>query len=170
MEKGLVMMKDSEMIKKTIDWIENYLEPPHPNFGDMPICPFIQAEKSTTFVAVWYPDETKLTDLIDEYLLSGNSSALFICAESKDFQWRRVKSGPFQKELQKKLFKIKMDQRVHIFSPFEYRTLAGINSRKGIPYVLLNISSASKFNEAHRSLWKTDYFKNWSDEERRKIV
>ena len=51
------------------------------------------------------------------------------------------------------------------FSPFEDWTAAGEQTRKGAPYFLINIAETDALNEAHRSLWKTSYFKNFSEEE-----
>ena len=50
-------------------------------------------------------------------------------------------------------------------SPFEEWKIAEEDTREKAPYFLINIGSDTQFDETHRTLWKTDYFMNFSEEE-----
>ena len=51
------------------------------------------------------------------------------------------------------------------FSPWEDWSIAGEETRKKAPYFLINLADTDALNEAHRSLWKTKYFDNFSEQE-----
>ena len=51
------------------------------------------------------------------------------------------------------------------FSPYEDRTAAGVKTRAGSPYFLINIMSSTDLGKAHQSIVKTKYFDNFTKQE-----
>tara|TARA_Y100000356_G_C11242930_1_gene282047 strand:- start:605 stop:1126 length:522 start_codon:yes stop_codon:yes gene_type:complete len=156
-------------IKEIKEWIVDYLEKPSDNFGGMPVCPFVKKERMTErlLIDVWKPDEKSFLDLLERLNESEQyTSALLICKDTEDIKWEEVDRKKFQKTIQ-----VLMEDKGYknlkalCFSPFEEHTAAGEETRKGSPYFLINIAGTKELNEAHRSLFKTKYFENFSEKE-----
>jgi hypothetical protein len=94
------------------------------------------------------------------------TSALLVCKDTEDIKWEEVDRKKFQKTIQ-----VLMEDKGYknlkalCMSPFEEHTAAGEETRKGSPYFLINIAGTKELNEAHRSLFKTKYFENFSEKE-----
>ena len=56
-----------------------------------------------------------------------------------------------------------------IFSPYEDFEVAGVKTRSGAPYFLINVAPTKHLGKSHKDLQKTKYFKNFSDEDRKKM-
>ena len=138
----------------------------------MPVCPFVKAERvnNKLMFEIWHPNEKSFVDILEEFQKSDFSSALIICMNSEGIDWTEVERNKFQKTIQilmkEKGFK---DLKALCFSPFEEWKVAGEDTRKGTPYFLINIANTDQLNESHRTLWKTDYFKNFSEEELKRL-
>ena len=150
------------------EWITEYLEKPNKNFGGMPVCPFVKAEreKDGLMFEMWYPNETSFTKILKKFKDSDFSSALIICMNTEGILWEEVDRKKYQKTIQSLMkehgYK---DIKALCFSPFEHHTAAGEETRKGSPYFLINIAGRDDLNKAHRKLLKTSYFDKFSDEE-----
>jgi hypothetical protein len=150
------------------EWITEYLEKPNENFGGMPVCPFVKAEreKDELMFEIWYPNETSFVEILKKFKDSNFSSALIICMNTKGILWEEVDRKKYQKTIQSLMkehgYK---DIKALCFSPFEHHTAAGEETRKGSPYFLINIAGRDDLNKAHRKLLKTSYFDKFSDEE-----
>ena len=57
------------------------------------------------------------------------------------------------------------DYKALCFSPYEDRTAAGVKTRAGSPYFLINIMSSTDLGKAHQSIVKTKYFDNFTKQE-----
>ncbi len=163
---------DDKPLTEVKEWITEYLEKPNENFGNMPVCPFVKTERvnNKLMFEIWYPDEKSFIDILDGFQKSEFSSALIICMNSEGIDWTEVERNKFQKTIQilmkEKGFK---DLKALCFSPFEEWKAAGEDTRKGSPYFLINIANTDQLNESHRTLWKTKYFKNFSEEELKRL-
>jgi hypothetical protein len=150
------------------EWITEYLEKPNENFGGMPVCPFVKAEreKDELMFEIWYPNETSFVEILKKFKDSNFSSALIICMNTEGILWEEVDRKKYQKTIQSLMkehgYK---DIKALCFSPFEHHTAAGEETRKGSPYFLINIAGRDDLNKAHRKLLKTSYFDKFSDEE-----
>ena len=56
-----------------------------------------------------------------------------------------------------------------IFSPYEPFEVAGVSTRSGAPYFLINIAPTKQLGKSHKDLLKTSYFDNFSNEERKRL-
>ena len=161
-------MSDDKLILEEVNKYIDYLEKPSENFGGMPVCPFVKKERLTEklMLEVWYPDKTSFVDILNRLKESDYSSALVICMNIEGIDWEDIERKKYQKTIQVQMEdKGYKDLKALCFSPFEDWTAAGEQTRKGAPYFLINIAETDALNEAHRSLWKTSYFKNFSEEE-----
>ena len=161
-----------EPLTEVKEWITEYLEKPNENFGDMPVCPFVKSERvnNKLMFEIWHPNEKSFIDILEEFQKSDFSSALIICMNTEGIDWSEVERNKYQKTIQK-LMKEQgyKDLKALCFSPFEEWKVAGEDTRKGTPYFLINIANTDQLNESHRTLWKTDYFKNFSEEELKRL-
>jgi|TARA_R100001163_G_C4999528_1_gene149184 hypothetical protein len=161
-------MKEKKILTEVKTWITEYLEIPNENFGGMPVCPFVKAEreKNKLMFEVWYPNKTSFTGILDKFKNSDFSSALVICMNTEGLLWEEVDRKKYQKTIQI-LMKEKgfTDIKALCFSPFEHHTAAGEETRKGSPYFLINIAGVEDLNIAHRKLLKTSYFDKFTEQE-----
>jgi len=56
-----------------------------------------------------------------------------------------------------------------IFSPYEDFEVAGVKTRSGAPYFLINVAPTQQLGKSHKDLIKTKYFDNFSDDERKRL-
>jgi hypothetical protein len=91
------------------------------------------------------------------------NSILFICLGEI---WEHIERKDYQLKLQN-LMKNNgyEDYKALCFSPHEDRTAAGVKTRAGSPYFLINIMSSTDLGEAHKSIVKTKYFDNFTKQE-----
>ena len=164
----LFYKSDEQMILETEEYF-NYLENPNKAFSDMPVCPFLKAERLSDkiFVQVWQPSTNSLNILFQEFFESKYSSALFICRDTKDIKWRDVSRKSYQKTIQG--FLKPTEYKALCLSPYEDFVVGGEPTRKKSPYFLVNIATRKEFKNAHRGLLKTKYFDKFSDEEIKKL-
>ena len=160
-------MSKKQILKEVNQYID-YLEKPNENFGDMPVCPFVKAERENDdlMVEVWYPNKTSFVDVLEKFNTSEFKSALVVCMNTEGLLWEEVDRKDYQKAIQS-LMKEKgyKDIKALCFSPFEHHTAAGEETRKGAPYFLINIAGKEELNKAHTRLLETKYFDKFSEEE-----
>ena len=164
-------MEDKEILTEVTKYLD-YLETPSDNFGGMPVCPFLKKERVTEnlMLEIWRPDEKSFFELLDKFVESDNTSALLVCMDTDGIMWEEIGRNKYQKAIQ-----LAMEEKGYkkhkalCFSPYEDWTAAGESTRKKAPYFLINIAETDALNEAHRSLWKTKYFDNFTDEEVKKL-
>ena len=56
-----------------------------------------------------------------------------------------------------------------IFSPYEDFEVAGVKTRSGAPYFLINVAPTKHLGKSHKDLQKTKYFDNFDDNEKTKL-
>jgi len=165
------MNEDDKIINEVIDYLD-YLETPNENFGGMAVCPFLKKERVTSnlMIEIWRPNEKSFFQLLDEFVQSEKNTAVLICMDTDGIMWREIGRNKYQKAMQlameKKGYK---KHKALCFSPWEDWTAAGESTRTKTPYFLINLAESDALNEAHRSLWKTKYFDNFSDEEIKRL-
>ena len=68
----------------------DYLEKPNENFGDMPVCPFVKAERENDdlMVEVWYPNKTSFVDVLEKFNTKSTKECrgenAFLCIDFHD--------------------------------------------------------------------------------------
>ena len=90
--------------------------------------------------------------------------------DTDGIMWEEINRNKYQKAIQ-----VAMEEKGYkkhkalCFSPFEDWTVAGEKTREKSPYFLINLAETDALDEAHRSLWKTKYFDNLSEQEIKKL-
>ena len=56
-----------------------------------------------------------------------------------------------------------------IFSPYEPFEVAGVSTRSGAPYFLINVAPTKQLGKSHQDLKKTKYFDSFSDEDKQRL-
>ena len=160
-------MEDTKIINEVIEYLD-YLETPSENFGGMAVCPFLRKERVTKnlMIEIWRPNENSFFEILDKFVESDKTSALLVCMDTDGIMWKEIGRNKYQKAMQiameEKGYK---KQKALCFSPWEEWSVAGEETRKKAPYFLINLADTDALNEAHRSLWKTKYFDNFSEKE-----
>ena len=160
-------MEDTKIINEVIEYLD-YLERPNENFGGMAVCPFLRKERVTKnlMIEIWRPNENSFFELLDKFVESDKTSAVLVCMDTDGIMWEEIGRNKYQSAMQiameEKGYK---KQKALCFSPYEDWSIAGEETRKKAPYFLINLADTDALNEAHRSLWKTKYFDNFSEQE-----
>ena len=158
---------DEKIINEVVEYLD-YLETPSENFGGMAVCPFLKKERVTEglMLRVWRPNEESFFNVLDEFVESDKSSAVVVCMDTDGIMWEEIGRNKYQKAMQiameEKGYK---QQKALCFSPWEEWSIAGEETRKKAAYFLINLADTDALNEEHRSLWKTKYFDNFSEQE-----
>ena len=159
---------DEQMVWETEEYFD-YLEKPNDAFSGMPVCPFLKPERinDRLMVKVWNPTDTSLNALFEEFFDSKYSSALFICRDSENLEWKNVRRKSYQNTLQD--FLKHTDYKALCFSPYEEWSAGGEETRKKSPYFLINVAERKELDKAHKGLLKTKYFEKFDDKEIKKL-
>ena len=162
-------MTDKQIIEKTKDWLWELTEP-NEKFGGFGICPFLKKELTNDdmeFIILKGDDDSYGEDFkngLDNWINENKyNSVLFICLGEV---WEHIERKSYQKAIQYVMreqgYK---DYKALCFSPYEDRTAAGVKTRAGSPYFLINIMSSTDLGKAHQSIVKTKYFDNFTKQE-----
>ena len=160
-------MEDKEILTEVIKYLD-YLETPSENFGGMAVCPFLRKERVTKnlMIEIWRPNKNSFFEILDKFVESDKTSAVVVCMNTNGIMWEEIGRNKYQSAIQiameEKGYK---KQKALCFSPWEDWSIAGEETRKKAPYFLINLADTDALNEAHRSLWKTKYFDNFSEQE-----
>ena len=160
-------MSKKQILKEINDYID-YLEKPSDNFGGMPVCPFVRAERQNNniMIEVWNPSEESYLDVLKKFTDSDYTSALIVCENTEDINWKDVDRKKFQKGLQGLMKEKGHDNlKALCLSPFEEFTAAGEETRKQTPYFLINLVGNVEMDKAHKTLVESKYFDKFSKEE-----
>ena len=168
-----VLVESRETIIDKVAQYLHWLTIPKQEFGNMPVCPYLNAElsKDLLYMDIWYPHENSFMDLMESFLLSGKNSALIICPNTHTIDYSEVSRPAIQKKILKLLRANPQTEHLKALcmSPHEPWELAGIDTRKSSPYFLINIVPSKQLSKAHKDLQKTKYFDNYTDEDRKKM-
>ena len=159
-----------------IDKVAQYLHwltIPKKEFGNMPVCPYLDKEMrdNLLYIDIWYPHESSFMDIMESFLLSGKNSALVICPNTHTIDYSEVSRKTIQKQITDLLRKNPHTDYLKsmIFSPYEDFEVAGVKTRSGAPYFLINVAPTKQLGKSHKDLKKTKYFQNFSDEDKQRL-
>ena len=167
------MPEDKTTIINKVSEYLHWLTIPKQEFGNMPVCPFLDKElrDNQLYLDIWYPHECSFMDLMESFLLSNKNSALIICPNTHTIDYSQVSRS----DIQQKITQLLRDNptteylKSMIFSPYEPFEVAGISTRSGAPYFLINVAPTQQLGKSHKDLLKTSYFDNFTDEERKRL-
>ena len=167
------MQESKETIINKVSEYLHWLTIPKKEFGNMPVCPFLDKElrDNQLYLDIWYPHECSFMDIMESFLLSNKNSALVICPNTHTINYAEVS----RRDIQQKITQLLRDNptteylKSMIFSPYEPFEVAGISTRSGAPYFLINVAPTKQLGKSHKDLLKTTYFDNFSDDERNRL-
>jgi hypothetical protein len=159
----------ADIIDRMSDYAQNFLEKPHPTFGDLPVCPFAEAARCNHKIdyqvyEFTYPQDLEpdsdLIKLIQEFKQLGNYDVLWIihpiplALSLDDIQ-------QFVNELNAAIAALGLVAfNGHPSEPFN---IQGVYTRHE-PYLNFTVQVYEKVQVASRQLSKTRYYENWSPE------
>ena len=148
----------------------DFLQTPHPNFNNMPICPFIQGDLHTgniKFMVYNSNMDKSLIEMIQEWNESDFKTGLILHIGDN---MKKVKRKPYQKFLNEELKRNKMsDVKILCFSPFEDFQISNVDTRKSAPCMLYNLAKREDLNKAGDKLLKTKWYDNLLTEDLKRL-
>ena len=160
------------IIGKTSEYL-HWLTIPKKEFGNMPVCPFLDKElrDNQLYIDIWYPHDNSFMDIMESFLLSGKNSALVVCPNTHTIDYSEVSRKDIQKQITDLLRKNPQTDylKCMIFSPYEDFEVAGVKTRSGAPYFLINVAPTEQLGKSHKDLTKTKYFDNFTEKELNKM-
>ena len=161
-----------QIINRTAEYL-HWLTIPKKEFGNMPVCPFLNREMETNqlYLDIWYPHNNTFMDIMESFLLSNQNSALVICPNTHTIDYSEVNRSEIQQQITKMLRDNPQTEylKCMIFSPYEDFEVAGVKTRSGAPYFLINVAPTKHLGKSHKDLQKTKYFDNFDDNEKTKL-
>ena len=159
-----------------IDKVAQYLHwltIPKKEFGNMPVCPFLDTEmrNDLLYIDIWYPHNNTFMELMESFLLSNKNSALIICPNTHTIDYSQVSRSDIQRKITELLRENPQTEylKCMIFSPYEDFEVAGVKTRSGAPYFLINVAPTAQLGKSHKDLKKTKYFNSFSDEDKQRL-
>ena len=148
--------------QKVIDYINEVISQPRPEFGGMPVCPFAKPELDKDRMMIDVISEEKSLDfLLDQYKNSKYNSALFVLELPEGESLTAEETDQFEKFVNKTIrYKGYKDIKTICFNPNDSVSINGFNPRGKAPYFLINIAGREELHKAHKSLTKTSYYDN----------
>ena len=167
------MPESKEIIISKVSEYLHWLTIPKQEFGNMPVCPYLDKElrDNQLYLDIWYPHECSFMDLMESFLLSNKNSALIICPNTHTIDYSQVSRRDIQSKITQLLRQNPSTDYLKsmIFSPYEPFEVAGVSTRSGAPYFLINVAPTKQLGKSHKDLLKTSYFDNFTDEERKRL-
>ena len=162
----------NEIIDKVAQYL-HWLTIPKSEFGNMPVCPFLDKEMrdDNLYIDIWYPHDNSFMDIMESFLLSSKNSALVVCPNTHTIDYSEVSRKDIQRQITDLLRKNPHTEylKCMIFSPYEDFEVAGVKTRSGAPYFLINVAPTKQLGKSHKDLIKTKYFQNFTDKEKNKL-
>ena len=160
------------IIGKTSEYL-HWLTIPKQEFGNMPPCPFLDKElrDDNLYIDIWYPHQSSFMDIMESFLLSNKNSSLVVCPNTHTIDYSEVSRRDIQTRITDLLRKNPQTDYLKslVISPYEPWSLAGVETRSGAPYFMINVNPSEQIGRAHKDLSKTKYFQNYTDEDKRKM-
>ena len=160
------------IIGKTSEYL-HWLTIPKQEFGNMPVCPFLDKElrDNQLYIDIWYPHECSFMDIMESFLLSGKNCSLVVCPNTHTIDYSEVSRKDIQRQITDLLRKNPNTDylKCMIFSPYEDFEVAGIKTRSGAPYFLINVAPTKQLGKSHKDLTKTKYFDNFTEDEKSRL-
>ena len=148
------------IVDSIVKWMENFVEQPHPSFGNMPPCPYARQFRLQnkvkiieTQTAIWDECRKQMIEWTDEW------EAVIIASENIE-----VSDGLLSEEV----LKLNKDFRTRDLvaledHPNSVETIDGIQMNHG-SLVLVVIQRLQRLNSFSKNLQKTKYYDKWSKE------
>tara|TARA_R100001440_G_scaffold52416_1_gene72252 strand:- start:115 stop:618 length:504 start_codon:yes stop_codon:yes gene_type:complete len=148
--------------QKVIDYINEVISQPRPEFGGMPVCPFAKPELDKDRLMIDIINENQSLDLLlDKYKNSKYNSALLILELPDGEVLTTEETRQFQVFVNRTMrLKGYKDIQTICFNPNDSVSINGFNPRGKAPYFLINIAGREELSKAHMSLTKTSYYDN----------
>ena len=166
-------MESKDQIINRVSEYLHWLTIPKKEFGNMPICPFLDKELNTNqlHLDIWYPQHNTFMDLMESFLLSSKNSCLIVCPNTHTIDYSEVSRKSIQTKITDLLRKNPQTDYLKslVISPYEPFELAGVETRSGAPYFLIDVGPTKQFGKAHKDLVKTKYFDNFTEEDLKKM-
>jgi hypothetical protein len=148
----------------------DFLQTPHPNFNNMPICPFIQGDLQTgniKFMVYNSEMDKSLVEMVKEWNESNFKTGLILHIGD---DMKTIRRKPYQKFLNEQLKENNMgDVKILCFSPFEDFNISGVDTRKSAPCMLYNLAKREDLNKAGKKLLKTKWYDNLLTEDFKRL-
>ena len=167
-------MKESRdtIIDKVAQYL-HWLTIPKKEFGNMQVCPYLDKEMrdNLLYIDIWYPHESSFMDIMESFLLSGKNSALVVWPNTHTIDYSEVSRKTIQSQITDLLRKNPQTDYLKslVISPYEPFSLAGVETRSGAPYFMINVAPTKQLGKAHKDLTKTKYFDNFTEKELNKM-
>ena len=148
--------------QKVVDYINEVISQPRPEFGGIPVCPFAKPELDSGKLMIDIISEKQNLDfLIDKFIASKYNSALLIL-ELPDGETLTTEETKQFQIFVNKIIRAKgiKDIKNICFNPNDSVSINGFNPRGKAPYFLINIAGREDLHKAHKSLTKTSYYDN----------
>ncbi|BAZ28010.1 hypothetical protein NIES4074_04400 [Cylindrospermum sp. NIES-4074] len=159
---------DSEIINIMIEYMQDFIEKPHPVFGDMPICPFTQKARQQETISYQVYDfstrelkpDSQLVKLINDFNSSIKHEALLIIHHDK-----QAMTPDETEQFVESLNEIISHTGLVAFGghPHDEFNIQGLYTRQA-PYLHVIIQSYQIIKTTSDVLQKTRYYQNWSSE------
>ncbi len=148
----------------------DFLQTPHPNFNNMPICPFIQGDLQTgniKFMVYNSEMDKSLVEMVREWNESNFKTGLILHIGD---DMKTIRRKPYQKFLNEQLKENNMgDVKILCFSPFEDFNISGVDTRKSAPCMLYNLAKREDLTKAGKKLLKTKWYDNLLTEDFKRL-
>ena len=164
------MESREQILDKAYQYL-HWLTEPHESFSNMAVCPFIEPEikREQLYIDIWYPAQQSFMKCMEDFYMADKySSALFVCPNTTDIDWSEVERSKIQQQITSLLKNTPMfsNYKSLCFSPWEHFTAGGnILTREKAPYFMINVASRQHLSTSHKSLQKSSYFANFTDDE-----
>ena len=161
-------MEDRDAIIAKVNHYIDWLAFPNEAFGGFPVCPFVERERASGKLKyeVFYADKEKtIFDLIDEWDDEDDYNSMII-AYLSDIKMSEYKT--FQHYINREIRERSMGYvKVICFHPDDTFDVDGVKTRSKAPYFLINVAYQDELNKSHQRLLYTDYFNNFTGENRK---
>ena len=157
---------DTEIIESTLRWMTEFVELPHPVFGDLPVCPFTKTARLANQILFKVERFSALTEFdrnsaimqsIYEFYNSDFEIMLVINPEKTAISASQTQA--LIEKLNNNISELGL-LAFHVH-PDEDFNIDGLHTRRA-PYPGFTVQVNSTLKPASDSLEKTEYYKNWT--------
>lgn len=143
-----------EIIKELTEYLENFVEKPHPCFNNLPICPFVR--KARLDNEIWFHlgfQSTEIIEKIHEFIKQDKKKILWIINPDKNYSLKETYE--FIDNIQSQVKELDVELfGGHPEDPFK---IGDLYTRRE-PYPNFVVQSKKTLEEARNSLKKTNYY------------
>jgi hypothetical protein len=163
------MENRQEVIGKVKRYIVEVLEPARAEFSGLSACPFVKPERLNDNIMydVLGALET-FEDLAKRFDESDYTTAIFVQLFPEGESMTPKEGSEYQQFLNAVLKQNGLGKhKVICINPNQDHDVEGFSPRAHAPFFIVNIAPRRDLDKAHKSLMKTGYFDNFSEEYRR---